>query len=385
LPKQIDMRQRIRACASGGLKAVICVGLITGMGPALSAPVIQQVSGTLNHKGTITISGTGFGSKATAAPLVWDDATGSAISDRWDGAWPNLVPGYNTTYYSPMRGISPPHSHDTRYIAGAHATTAGAYSGEMVTFFKKITLQVFPFYIYASWYQRADDAWTFGGDNNFKTFDYSAGAEPMQTNNWYTAYGPPHPGHSTDAAQWLFTDDGGSLSNPDENGHNVWWRPAVNPMAGKWSKVEFAIKVTDRRDGYINVWENGHQVIGYVGPTDKYPGSQRTIGIGGFARMDGHTSNWRYFDDVYLDTTLSRVVLADKPALSHATIIENQIPSSWSDGSIAVTVNLGQFSQGQIAYLFVIDSSGTPSATGLAVAAGGTVTTPNAPSSVSVH
>jgi hypothetical protein len=382
---QIHMSQRIRACASQGLKAVIWVGLIAGMRPALSAPVIQQVSGALNHKGTITISGTGFGSKATAAPLVWDDATGSDISDKWDGAWPNLVPGYNMNYYSPMRGISPPHSHDTRYIAGAHATTAGAYSGEMVMFYKHITLQAFPFYVYASWYQRADDAWIFGGDNNYKTFDYSAGGEPMEANNWYTAYGPPHPGNRTDGAQWLFTDDGGSLSNPDVKGHNAWWETAVNPMAGKWSKVEIAIKVTDQTNGYINVRENGHEVLGYVGPTDKYPGTQRSIGIGGFARMEGHTSNWRYFDDAYLDTTLSRVVLADKPALSRATIIENQIPSSWSDGSITATVNLGKFAQGQAAYLFVVDSSGTPSATGVTVTAGGTAATPNAPSAISVH
>ena len=36
--------------------------------------------------------------------------------------------------------------------------------------------------IYASWYQRADRRWHFGGDNNFKTFDYSLGSE---------AYRPP--------------------------------------------------------------------------------------------------------------------------------------------------------------------------------------------------
>ena len=44
-------------------------------------------------------------------------------------------------------------------------------------FFKNIQLQPFPFYIYASWYQRADDAWVFGGDNNYKTFEYSTGGE----------------------------------------------------------------------------------------------------------------------------------------------------------------------------------------------------------------
>jgi hypothetical protein len=367
------------------LRVMGCIGMLAGVLPALSAPVVQQVNGVLDHGGTITIVGSGFGSKATAAPVVWDNATGKDMSDKWDGAWPTLVPGYNTNYFSPMRGINPPHSHDTKYIAGAHATTDGGYSGEMVMFFKNIQLQPFPAYIYASWYQRADDEWVFGGDNNYKTFDYSAGGEPMKSNNWYTCYGPPHPDSAADSAQWVITDDGKSLGNPDVRGHNAWWGTAVNPMAGKWSKVEIAIKVTDQTDGYINVWENGHQVLGYAGPTDKYPGTQRSIGIGGYARMQGHTNNWRYFDDAYLDTTLARVVLADKAVLSHASIIENQIPSAWSDGSVTSTVNLGKFNQGETAYLFVVNSAGIPSATGLAVTVGGSVATPNAPSGISVH
>ena len=200
---QSDICQRARP-AYRAVKVLTWVGVLAGTLPALSAPLIQQVSGALNHKGTITISGIGFGSKPNAAPVVWDDATASDISEKWDGAWPNLLPGYNTNYYSPMRGINPPHSHDTRYIAGAHATTAGAYSGEIVTFFKNIPLQPFPFYIYASWYQRVDNRWTFGGDENFKTFAYSNCCSPYEApNNWYTAYGPPHPASTTDEAQWL--------------------------------------------------------------------------------------------------------------------------------------------------------------------------------------
>ena len=59
--------------------------------------------------------------------------------------------------------------------------------------FKAIRPPALPYFIYASWYQRADDQWHFGGDNNFKTFDYSHGHEPYAQQSWYTAYGPPHP------------------------------------------------------------------------------------------------------------------------------------------------------------------------------------------------
>ena len=368
------------------LPATACsLALLMGAAATLAAPSIQQVSGAMDHNGTITITGSGFGTKPTGAPLLWDNATGNSLKDKWTGAWPSELPGYNTGYYSPMRGIDPPHPRDTRYIAGAHAANTGAYSGYAVNVFKAIPLPPFPYFIYASWYQRADDKWHFGGDNNFKTFDYSEGTEPYSAHGaWYTCYGPPHPGSASDGAQWA-TEAGTPLSNPDNNGHNVWWGKGVNPMAGQWSKVEIAIKVTNQSDGYIHVWENGQQVINYSGITDNYGGTKRTISVGGYARMQGYTSNWRYFDDVYIDTTLSRVVLADKPVLSQATIIENQIPITWSDNSISATVNLGKFTQGQTAYLFVVDADGTASTTGTSVTAGGTAFTPDAPSGVSVH
>jgi hypothetical protein len=377
------MSQRITSFHTA--TAVYLLFLVSHVADA--APSISQLTGTLNHKAVITISGSGFGTKGTAAPLVWDDASGSSIHALW-GAWPSEIPPYNLEYRAPQRGISLPHSHITRYMAGAHGKKPG---GLDVMMYKHFTLPPsFPYYVYASWYQRADDAWVFGGDNsdnNFKTFDYSIGAEPFANSNWYLCYGPPHPSSTSDVPQWALNDDGDSLMSPDMNGHRFWWDHGVNPMAGKWSKVEVELKLTDQNDGFIRVTENAsHVVINYVGPTDKYPGKERTVGIGGFARVTGQPNNWRYFADAYLDTTLARVVLANAANLSQATIVETQVPATWSDSSIDTTVNLGQFTQGQTAYLFVFDSTGTHNAQGFAVTAGsGALSGPNAPSNVSVH
>jgi len=254
-----------------------------------------------------------------------------------------------------------------------------------VMVFKAIQAPALPYFIYASWYQRADDQWHFGGDNNFKTFDYSTGTEPYAQQSWYTAYGPPHPASNTDTAQQWTYETGTPLQLPDQNGHNAWWGNGVNPMGGTWSKVEVSIRVSSGADGYVKVMENGRPVVSYAGVTDNWGGSQRTISVGGYARMQGYTTNWRYFDDIYIDTTLQRVVLADKPVLSQASIIEPQVPTAWSDGSITATVNLGKFTQGQTAYLIVVDAAGNASAKGQAVTAGGNAFMPNAPSSVAVH
>ena len=74
---------------------------------------------------------------------------------------------------------------------------SGAYSGYAVMVYKTIKVPKLPYYIYASWYQRADDQWHFGGDNNYKTFDYSDGQDPYADKSWYICYGPPHPDSNT--------------------------------------------------------------------------------------------------------------------------------------------------------------------------------------------
>ena len=57
------------------LKRALAAGiLLCGVAPlALGAPAISGVSGTLSSGQTVTISGSGFGTKPQAAPLLWDD------------------------------------------------------------------------------------------------------------------------------------------------------------------------------------------------------------------------------------------------------------------------------------------------------------------------
>ena len=130
-----------------------------------------------------------------------------------------------------------------------------------------------------------------------------------------------------------------------------------------------------RADGYIKLWENGKLKVDYSGHTDRYAGSSRAEGIGGYARQYGQPNNWRYFADIYLDYSRARVVLANNANLGSATIIETQIPTRWTASAIDINVNLGRFANGQTAYLFVVDPSGVPSSSGLPVTVGGGATT----------
>ena len=210
-------------------------------------------------------------------------------------------------------------------------------------------------------------------DDNLKTFAFSVCCSPYEIpNNWYIEYNP-RPQSTSDTPVWHLNDDATgkpqqSLQEPDRNGHNWFWSDAVNPMSGVWTKIEQEIRYSRQSDGYIKLWENGVHKLNYAGPTDRYSGNSRTEGIGGYARSQGSTENWRYFADVYLDYTRARVVLANNATLSQANIIEPQIPTSWGGSSIDFTVNLGRLPSGQTAYLFVVNSTGKPNVSGFPVA-----------------
>jgi hypothetical protein len=359
----------------GGGSAAGCVGGslarsgVAVFGGGIGAGV-STVPGTVFHGDTVTISGSGFGVKSPALPAVLDGASGTNILDKWDGFWPSQNTMYNLAYRDLPPCISPPHSRaNNRVISGAHYSSGGADAGFNVMFWKNRTITPYPSYTYASWYQRMDDNWQFGqgspADDNLKAWDFSEGNEPYNlVANWYLEYNP-RPTSAVSGAGWNITDDGTALQFSGSS----FGGSAVNPMSGGWTKIEVEIKYTNQSNGYIKLWENGEQKINYAGRTDNYPGTARSEAIGGFARSRS-TNNWRYFTDVYLDYTPARVVLADNPTLSSATVVENQIPTAWSDTSITFVVNLGKFTQGQTAYLFVIDASGLPNGPGQVVTVG---------------
>ncbi len=81
-----------------------------------------------------------------------------------------------------------------------------------------------------------------------------------------------------------------------------------------------------------------------------------------------HPDAFRYFDDVYIDNTLARVVLANHIDIDQATIVEPQIPTAWQNLLITVTVNLGMLPPSGSTYLFVFDSANNHNSTGLCVA-----------------
>jgi hypothetical protein len=265
-----------------------------------AAPSISSVSGTNSNGSTITIKGVGFGTKSNAAPLVWDDCSGTTITTKWSGGWPSTGTSSNLIRYTTPaalgRGVTLPHSNITKYITGAHYNGSDSNAGYNVMVWKTLPAMSYPTTIYGSAYYRVDPNWprssTAGVDDNMKLFDYSNGSEPYTMNtesdsNWYVDYGQS--GTSIDyPSPWYETnDDGGSLTAQyyGESGTNAF----------TWVKQEYEVKIARDSSGYIKVWDNGTQVINYSGPTDTYTGTTKTVAFGGYARnrQAGTYDIWR--------------------------------------------------------------------------------------------
>ncbi len=382
-----------RAVSVAVLRPLLCIALLLGTMSSIAAPSISGTSGTWLHGGSVTISGSSFGTKATAAPVIFDNQTAASLSGAgWDGWWPTASDcgsTHNLQYSTGVSSVVMPHARTTKYITGTHCGGVGANNGQNVAYWKNFTKSEGQI-IYFSYYHRASPAWTFGGgspaDDNYKTFGYSvAGSIYELPNNWYLSAAANSLDSTTASPQYVTADDDSSWQLPDANGHSWFWGSMINPMAGvasdatRWTKTEVEVKISSTNGaGYVKAWENGSLKVDYVGSTDKYAGTARSIGPGGYYRGYPCATCRRYYADSYFDTTASRVLLCAGSTYSSRGICENQIPTSWSSGSVAVSVNAGRFTDGSTAYLYVCDSAAScnSSGTAITIAAGGGDTTP---------
>jgi hypothetical protein len=373
---------------------------------AAAAPSVQGVQGTLDHQATLTVTGSAFGTKTQAAPVVWDDASGTDLTQKWDYAYPSTNDeAFRIKYRSPAEvtlqagpgGMPLPHPHVQKYIAGAHysSTPVNATSGYDVSAGK--SHQEGQLYTYISYYRAADPHWHLNTgcttsnasdcDHNFKEYDYSAGDDQYGQPEIYicdaSGQSPLAP-----AIEWGANYAEIKLTIFSVNTTLMNWYPTVGtvfskvqvpgPASGGWHKVELLMK-HGSADGFHRIYQD-NKLVWDVSLNDDQdvPGSRNELVIGGYAREYGTTdeyqNNWRYYADVYYDHSLARVVLADTADYAQAQIVEAQIPSAWSDASITLSANLGKLNAGQLAYLFVFDADDNHNAVGFPVTIGGAST-----------
>ncbi len=314
-----------------------------GGGSCTPSPCIDSVSGgTLTDGETsIVIAGLGFGTKSTAAPTMWDDATSGNINTHgWDDA-------YQLSYSTGDGTIAMPHSHATHYMYGL---PNGANGGIDVAIRRDVGS--LPAFVTVSYYYRMKPGWTFfgTGEDNQKYFEWNADtAFPLGGSNyWYDNYHYTSEGDTSDAStNALPGDDVVAYGSP------------VNPFSN-WVHRKYLLRADSTTSGRLMKWENGAQHYNFTGVTDwgTGVGTDRTVGLGGYFRPYDNSTNYIYIADAYIDYSWAQVIIANTSTLGTAPRWAHQIPTAWTSTSVTITVNLGELAS-ETAYVFVCNSTNT--------------------------
>ena len=331
----------------------------------IARPQINGLSdANLTTGESITITGLHFGVKDSASPLKWDDfESGSdghdigALSD-----WASWGIGINAPKYtsgSPNRPGS--------NLCSEHKMGPGDYSlrNSRIKWWTNENTDK----LYVSFWTRFNFGRNIVDDDNSyqlkfwrlsetETSDWN-GNLCIGTSNWKHDVGEP----TEYANHYYWVRTGGDVGF----GGGDYYSPPLEEDV--WFRIEMQVKQSDMNvpNGGFSVWHSmsSGPIINVASNWDaltrEVPEKLKAISLGEWLGnlTDGETE--MYYDDVYFDNSWARVEIGDNQDFDSCTHREIQIPTAWSESSIAFTVNQGAYSNGDTAYLFVVDAEGNPS------------------------
>jgi hypothetical protein len=335
-----------------GIAAVVAVAMFWAGHPdaQASGPVINGLSGSLADGATVQVSGSGFGTKATATPLKWDNfeagANGSGLTN-WDYF------GTRPTYSSTVKRAKSSMSARANFVNGAWNSAFG------------VDGQHLPQIYIDAWY------WLDSGP------PYSRNHKPLRLMSGGGA--EPH------LAYVMFCDGASYLTSTVSASDGHW--PALGPasFSKRWSHIQWYLQESSpgSKNGVMRMWVDGVLHVDKAVATRTSSSTRwesaylgEYLGHDADANCAAYGDTYTYWDDVYFDTTQARVEIGDAPTYAASRHREIQIPSAWSASSITLTLNDGSFASFAGLYLYITDSSGRVNANGFPLQSGPDTTAP---------
>jgi hypothetical protein len=334
--------------------------LLTGFFASAHAGTISSVSGTVSDGNTITVSGSGFGTKPTGAPWKWDALDG-ANGDRLEPR------GWLVHQNTPQALLS---NERLRPTSGAATTMRFANSGGSnqpvpwvgfgnndggyldLTSASAVNYRPFPSPAYI-------DYWMYfhppAAATNYKFYRHHANISSGQPDGYW---GMPGSASPVPCSNFDWSSMNGGL--PQVPGAPDLGCPTI---AEKWVHVQILFEVNNRFVQYVDG-------IKYVDVSNFGYTTRANFGFE-HQVLESTNDSRMYLDDIYIDASFSRVELGNAPTYDASTHREVQIPQSWANGSISLTVNRGTFASGSTAYLYVVDSNNLANTQGFPVVIGG--------------
>lgn len=327
-------------------------------GTAQSAPVVTNSTGSFSKGGTATISGSGFGTKSTAAPQKWDNFESGTLGVN--------IPGQNAVVGGAWSGYT-------------SSTTYPTYSNvQLRTNSTRSSRHAFD----GSNYNVSLDVNAVNAEYYFSFWYYTTQPDAARQSKPWVIYG-------SSAAQEFYVGwgqigvDSQLRSNCiDQSGSlSAVYDGALENHRNRWIRMEVYARQSSSagaNDGVYRIWiSNGTNTTSLA--IEKNPAITRTtsnywrqVELGTY--NGGGGGSWSaYMDDIYVDSTQARVEICDTATWAARTHCEIQIPTAWSDSTISFNVNQGSFLSLSNSYIYAVDRNGISNSNGYIVSGSGSI------------
>jgi hypothetical protein len=322
--------------------------------PVLTEPTAPQPSSSF------TINGSGFGNKAIAAPVKFDDFESASDNALCTSIGYQAVDPYPGTSILPRVSTLRAHngSKAMRQIYPIVRSGEGTFPKVGISGLAATELYVA---LWGYWERTAGSGYhgvfklvrggampTYSGTPRFYETVFSnnsSGKIDQQDVGFNT------PSSGTTYAPWVISGDMSKAGTKqfDANG---------------WHFLEYYYKLSTpgQGDGTFQTWVDGKPNVNLTNAVTRDSGSNALIDytMTLFDGMDGNTSAALdvYMDEFYVDKTRARVVMTDNPSYAASTKFALQRVTSWNNTQIEGSVNKSGFASGNTGYLHVFSAAG---------------------------
>ena len=308
------------------------------------APSVTSITGTISHGGSVTLNGSNFGTKPTAAPELWDTIDNIASYSGLSNGDTITVGGsnpYNTNSFFDSGAVKYQDTADSNWTTERrHSRSTAQYKsnasasgelGERSWTKTDDTIQV--------WHVKYDRALPNNSVDKIARYSDSAN-QTTRTFTWGTTL------------QLIFDSPNFLINNNDAG--SPW-----DGDSGNWNVLLLQFKGSTRQ---LTVRIGDNIIIDNepwaVASSPMQFNQQWRTGYDGNGTV---TPIW-WESDKYIDSSLAAVFVGNASTWAACTNFEMQIPTSWADTAITVTTNLGAFSSSETVYYYVMDNTGNISA-----------------------
>ena len=311
-----------------------------------AAPAINSVSGTIGHNQSVTISGSGFGSKPKPSPILWDTVDNiPSYSGLSDGA--TIPMGGSNPWPSPYGNSSGGNhvKYETSDSQRGVSTAMYKASNQVMAYLDGLTWTATN-YVYVSWWWKPATSF-LSGDHSSKILRMSNSSnETTKTFSW------------TQMHNYIWNDP---------NYCGIEWEN-WNGNINNWNFIEAWFNSADRT--YV-LRINGSVLTSHSWSSCSASNFNELWKIGFDGGGTSPPSLTWWMDDIYVDSSFARIMLGNASTYAASTHFEMQVPTAWSNSSVSVKVNTGAFAANQQAYLYVVDANGNINSQGYPITIGG--------------